>query len=239
MGAESVDKMTSIRRRLTYANVTASLALFLVLAGGSAFAATQLAKNSVGSKQLKANAVTSAKLKKNAVTTAKIKNNAITAAKIKDGAVSGAKIDTASLGTVPSAKNAEAVTGRIPISVFTPAGTVTLAKVGPFTITAECVIDKAGSDEGQTFLSTSVDGASMDDNNGAEFSVFNVANNPAPLWSNNTSTGDPEIEVAEAPGLTAVAPDGTAIVFGNETIGFNIVGKPGQCYFGGMLEKIG
>jgi hypothetical protein len=36
-----------LRRHLTYANVVASLALFLAL-GGAAFAATQLPRNSVG-----------------------------------------------------------------------------------------------------------------------------------------------------------------------------------------------
>jgi len=51
-----------IRKRLTYANVMSSIAVFLVL-GGAAFAATQLPKNSVGTKQLKKNAVTSAKVK--------------------------------------------------------------------------------------------------------------------------------------------------------------------------------
>jgi hypothetical protein len=61
-----------IRTRLTYANVTSTLALFLVLAGGSAFAANHLAKNSVGAKQLKRGAVTAAKIKKNAVTPAKL-----------------------------------------------------------------------------------------------------------------------------------------------------------------------
>jgi hypothetical protein len=246
-----------VRNRLTYANVVASLALFLAVAGGSAFAASQLGKNSVGAKQLKANAVTAGKIKKNAVTTAKIKNNAISAAKIKNGAITGAKVNLTTLGTVPSAQNAvsasnaqtaksaqtansaNSVAGRIPISVFTPAGKVTLATVGPFTITAECRINDGGQDEGETFLSTSVDGASMDDNNGAEYEVFNVADSPADLWSNSTSTGEPDIEVASDPGLTAVAPDGTAIIFGNETIGFNIAGKPGQCYFGGMVQKIG
>jgi hypothetical protein len=47
---------------LTYANVVATLALFLVLSGGAAYAASRLAKNSVGSAQLKKNAVTPAKL---------------------------------------------------------------------------------------------------------------------------------------------------------------------------------
>ncbi|MGE0066729.1 MAG: hypothetical protein AB7T48_05175 [Solirubrobacterales bacterium] len=89
--------MKHIRRRLTYSNVVASLALFLVVAGGSAFAANQLAKNSVGSKQIKKNAVTAAKIKKNAVTSAKIKNAAITTAKIKGAAVTGAQIADGSI----------------------------------------------------------------------------------------------------------------------------------------------
>jgi hypothetical protein len=77
--------------RLSYANVVATLALFLAL-GGGAIAASQLKKNSVGSKQLKKNAVTKAKIKNNAVTSAKIKNNAVTSAKIKAAAVNGGKI---------------------------------------------------------------------------------------------------------------------------------------------------
>jgi hypothetical protein len=54
--------ISSIRTRLTYANVVASLALFLAL-GGVSYAAVTLPKNSVGSKQIKSNAVTSSKVK--------------------------------------------------------------------------------------------------------------------------------------------------------------------------------
>jgi hypothetical protein len=57
--------MKRLRGNLTYANVVATLALFLVLAGGTAFAAKQmLPKNSVGAKQIKKGAVTPAKLSK-------------------------------------------------------------------------------------------------------------------------------------------------------------------------------
>lgn len=52
-----------LRPKFSYANVMVTLLAFVVLGGGAAYAATQLAKNSVGTKQLRKNAVTSAKVK--------------------------------------------------------------------------------------------------------------------------------------------------------------------------------
>jgi hypothetical protein len=60
--------MKQLRRRLTFANVISCLALFVAL-GGASYAATQLPKNSVGSKQIKKQAVTPAKLSKAAKST--------------------------------------------------------------------------------------------------------------------------------------------------------------------------
>lgn len=77
--------MRQIKKRLTYANVMSSIAVFLVLGGGAAFAASQLGKNSVGAKQLKKNAVTTAKIKKGAVTGAKVKPGSLTASNFKAG----------------------------------------------------------------------------------------------------------------------------------------------------------
>jgi hypothetical protein len=47
--------MSRFRPRISYANVVATLALVLAASGG-AYAATQLPKNSVGSKQIEKNA---------------------------------------------------------------------------------------------------------------------------------------------------------------------------------------
>ena len=91
--------MKQLRKHLTYSNVVATLCLFLLLGGATAFAAGKLVKNSVGSKQLKKNAVTAAKIKKNAVTTPKVKNDAVT----------GAKVNESTLGTVPSAALANSI----------------------------------------------------------------------------------------------------------------------------------
>ena len=77
--------MTKIKSRLTYANVIATVALFLAL-GGGAFAAFKLPKKSVGTKNLKAKAVTEPKLGDKAVSEAKIGDGAVTAAKLASGA---------------------------------------------------------------------------------------------------------------------------------------------------------
>src|SRR3954453_12177516 len=54
--------MSRLRDRLTYANVTAALALFIAL-GGSSYAALKLPRNSVGATQIRAGAVRSSEVK--------------------------------------------------------------------------------------------------------------------------------------------------------------------------------
>jgi hypothetical protein len=76
----------------TYANVVSTLCLFLLLGGASAVAATQLAKNSVGTKQIKKSAIVTAKIKNAAVTTSKLAENAVTSGKLADTAVTTSKV---------------------------------------------------------------------------------------------------------------------------------------------------
>jgi hypothetical protein len=78
--------MKRMHSKLTYANVMATLAMFIALGGASAFAASQLAKNSVGTPQLK--------------------NNSVTGAKVAPNSLTGKNIDASTLGTVPSASHA-------------------------------------------------------------------------------------------------------------------------------------
>lgn len=87
--------MHRLRGNLTYANVMATIAVFIAL-GGASYAAIKLPKNSVGTRQIKAGAVTGAKIKKGAVS----------AANLAPGAIPGTDINPATLGTVPSATNA-------------------------------------------------------------------------------------------------------------------------------------
>lgn len=132
--------MKQIRKRLTYANVMSSLAVFLILGGATAFAASK----KIGANEIKANAIKTGKIVKEAVVSGKIKNGAITESKIADGAVTnskiadnavtankiadnavttskiandavtGDKVKESSLGEVPLAANAGKLGGQLP-----------------------------------------------------------------------------------------------------------------------------
>jgi hypothetical protein len=69
--------MRRVRGKLTYANVTATIALFIALGMGSAWAAGHLGKDTVKSKQIKAGAVRGKELADDAVTSAKVENHSL------------------------------------------------------------------------------------------------------------------------------------------------------------------
>ena len=101
--------MQRVRARLTYANVVSSLALFLVLGGGAAFAAKKLTtsdikKGAIKTKLIAKNAVTKAKIAKNAVNGAKVKDGSLTPADLAGGAsvVAGATGGPLDVGTTPT-----------------------------------------------------------------------------------------------------------------------------------------
>jgi hypothetical protein len=138
--------MRGLRERLTYANVIATLALFIAL-GGGALAAIHLGKNSVGAKQLKNNSVTTQKIKNGAVTSeklatgsvsgAQLQSNSITAVNVNSGSLTGAEIADGSLsaanlapGTIPTQtprtarlQSGETITGFIAIEAHASLGT--------------------------------------------------------------------------------------------------------------------
>ena len=67
--------LSRLRAHLTYANVVATIAVFIAL-GGSSYAALKLPKNSVGSEQLKPNSITSTKVKGGSLSTTDFKASA-------------------------------------------------------------------------------------------------------------------------------------------------------------------
>ena len=68
--------MKHVRKRLTYANVMSTIAVFLVVGGATAIAAN-LPANSVGTPQLKKNAVKTGKVFPEAIRAGKLSKNAV------------------------------------------------------------------------------------------------------------------------------------------------------------------
>jgi hypothetical protein len=116
--------------RPTYANVVSTLCLFLLLGGASALAATQLAKNSVGTKQIKKNAVAAAKIKNAAVTTPKLADSAVTSGKIGDG-----EVRAEDLGTILEVQNTVQINAGAEgtADVACPSGSIMLSGGGYWT----------------------------------------------------------------------------------------------------------
>lgn len=76
-----------MHRHLTYANVMATVAVFIAL-GGASYAAVKIPANSVGSKQLRSNAVVASKIKSRQVTGAKVATDTLTGSNIKESTLS-------------------------------------------------------------------------------------------------------------------------------------------------------
>jgi hypothetical protein len=98
--------LTRIRARLNYANVVATLALFVALGTGSSYAVSKISGS-------------------------QIRNNSIAGEKLKRNTIGGKRIRESSLGTVPSARNAGSVGGLTTQQLLLrcPQGTLAAADV--------------------------------------------------------------------------------------------------------------
>lgn len=184
-----------LRAKFSYANVMATIAVFLVLGGGAAVAAGGLAKNSVGPNQLK----------KNAVTTAKIKNNAVTGGKIKES----------SLGAVPNASKlgGTAASGFLKTDGVQAFGQVETSSIDNFTSpTFIPVISKAFNAPSNGFLLLIGSVTVADDQTlvGANEAYFRLRLDNTPVTTDDyyhgISGGNPGEELANTGAATAVIP---------------------------------
>lgn len=200
--------MKQIRSRLTYANVMSSIAIFFVLGGATAFAATQLGKNSVGTKQLK----------KNAVTAAKIKNNAVTTEKIKNDAVNGAKVNESTLGQVPSA-----ATAGTAASAGTAGTAATATKVNGVAVNKFSERSAGGTEEKEVFgnghlrVTVSCDGVGN-----ITVRAFTLSDHASiESYGNSTDTDDDDFNIADNPKVISASDEQRDVVYADE--GGNLV----------------
>jgi hypothetical protein len=186
--------MKHLRKRLSYANVMSSLAVFLVLGGGVA-AAALLPKNSVGSRELKPNAVRTpdiarnavktgkvgpeavkaGKLAKNAVPTNRLRDNAVTTDKVVDGAILTDKLGDKAVKT-DKLDDAAATRPKLADS------SVYAEKLAPITIRTNTVVV---AKEERGVVAVSCEGNERMIGGGGGFDIVTAAPHPSVIMSMN------------------------------------------------------
>lgn len=109
-------------RHLSFSNVIAMVALFVAL-GGAAYAGTTINGSSI-----KNGSIGGGKLKKETITANKLKKGTITGAQIEPGTITSSSINESTLGTVPSAQDANTATTATKAKTATTATSATSAK---------------------------------------------------------------------------------------------------------------
>jgi hypothetical protein len=221
--------------RLSFANVTAVLALFVAL-GGSSYAAVQ-----VGTKEIADNSVRGRDIHKDTVRGTDIRDNDLKGRDVRANTITGDDVKELSLGSVPKADNADMLSGK-PASAFLRSDqlittglvklahgeTKTFASAGPFTWKAACTDDGGGN----TRLTITV--ASTEANSFA--ADFNGPGGGQPVTPGSPATmfdqGFPGPAYSIGFPLSAVAPSGAAPV-GLAFVGIQVAGA--DCVVNGHL----
>lgn len=98
-------RLRSLGQRLTYANVVATIALFIAL-GGTGYAVT-----TIGSKQIRNNSIRSVDVRDNKLTSRDIRRRSLSGTDFGANRIGGNAIKESTLGQVPSASRADSVGG--------------------------------------------------------------------------------------------------------------------------------
>jgi hypothetical protein len=120
-----------LRSRLSYANVTSTLALVLALGGGTAYATSQIRKSDIGY-----HAVTASKIAFNAVTGSKVRNSSLTGGDLRNSTITASDVRNGSLrsedfgaGQLPKGEKGEKGDPAAAVfGVVSASGTVTNGK---------------------------------------------------------------------------------------------------------------
>jgi hypothetical protein len=227
-----------ISKRLTYANVMSSIAVFLILGGATAFAAKK-----IGSNEIKGNSITTGKIKKNAVTASKIKSNSIITAKIKNGAVTGAKVNLTTLGTVPSATTAASLAGQTPFFIrLGYGGSQTIASNGAVSLVALCD-QSGGNDRARILEQTTVNGATANGafdftGEGGKFLNPTTPVDERVFVQSASPSGQPFVGHNIDQGFV-LGPEGKMLTSNSEGIALGVNYGNSGCLFGGIVNAVG
>jgi len=173
---------------MTYANVVATLALFLVLGGGTALASFVISSNSqVGPNTIsghKAPTGDHANIISGSVNGTDLSANAVNSSKVTDGSLTGSDLALNSVSGALQVRKGfnSAFPGDPPTTLFTH---------GPWTLTGTCT-GGGGIAQAEIQLSSGPNDAvaSVDDANGNRF----TGTDPTPLAQTTTATGNTTVK---------------------------------------------
>jgi hypothetical protein len=180
--------LSRFRPRLTYANVVATLALFLVLGGGTALASYVVSSNSqIGPNTVSGHKAPTGKhsnIISGSVNGTDLAGNSVNSAKIADGSITGSDVAPNSVAgalQVRTAFNA-AFPGDPPTAIFTH---------GPWTLNGTCT-GGGGTAQAEIQLSGGSNEAvaSIDDANGSRF----TGTDSTPVAQTQTATGNTTVK---------------------------------------------
>ncbi len=211
-------------RRLSYANVAATLALVLALGGSSAYAAKHYLITST--KQIKPSVVKA------------LRSRVGTTGATGPGATSGS--GGSSSGSTASGLVSWHTTAETAGSSPSSPTIVTLATVGPLTVTGECFSDGSGNTEAGTYVQTSQDGSALESGGNGETVPFDVSDGAVEVddtyASGQTSTNTEDFEGADSGTWAAESADGSTTLQGLGAQGVWMQGASGPaCSFSGFL----
>jgi hypothetical protein len=228
---------------LSFANVTALLALFVAL-GGSSYAAMRvgsadIADNSVRSVDLRDNSVRGRDIHKGTVRGTDFRDGDLKGRDVRDNTLTGDQLKESSLGPVPSAQDAQTLAGnsasaflgsdrqsRTGLIKLAHGDTKTIASSGPFTWKVTCT-DEGGGATGLTVtVETTEAGSFVGDFGGGG----QPASPGSPATFANPSPPDPSYTIAFP--LSAIAPGGAAPT-GIAFAGIGVLGA--DCVINGVL----
>jgi len=187
------------RFQLNYANVIATIALFVALSGAAI--AAGLPKNSVGPNQLKRGAVSTPKLKRAAVTAGKIGPKAVVAGKLGANAVLPGNLGNGIISTNKLSDGA-VIASKIKNGVVTTNklnnGAVTTAKLGDGSVTLGKLADGVAP-----LLGTLKSGQTLR-------GVFDLGSAGAAIGDTTRSAVSLQFPLLNAPTVTVLQPGGTS-----------------------------
>jgi hypothetical protein len=162
--------MARFRSHVTYANVIATLALFLAL-GGGAYAAIRLPKNSVTAKQIKNNAISSPKVKDRSLLAKDFKPGQLPAGAAGPQGPQGPHGDVGQTGPSNAYSTALGSTsslgsGKTVGTLAVPAGAYVISAVvntaalssGDYTYSVQCTLTAGGSSDSSRVVHSALGG---------------------------------------------------------------------------------